>query len=114
MRLSYPKSCARLSIYLNGKIPPMPSRQPRHDDDELGVSFFRTRVEGDLSNLTIPRTFFGRSEIIEASFCGTDLTESTPIFAAPTCGAPRSRTARSPRPSCAAHSSSANAERPWR
>jgi uncharacterized protein YjbI with pentapeptide repeats len=57
--------------------PPIPQRKPRYDDDEtLGVSFFRTRVAGDLSGLTLPRTFFGRSEIKGASFRGTDLRES--------------------------------------
>jgi uncharacterized protein YjbI with pentapeptide repeats len=33
-------------------------------------------VAGDLSGLTLPRTFFGRSEIKGASFRGTDLRES--------------------------------------
>ena len=41
-----------------------------------GVSFFRTRVGDDLRGLTLPRTFFGRSEIKGASFHGTDLRES--------------------------------------
>jgi uncharacterized protein YjbI with pentapeptide repeats len=57
----------------------MPDHIPRHDDPEpLGVSFFRTFVgEGDdLSNLTLPRTFFGRSEINDACFRNTDFTES--------------------------------------
>ncbi len=77
MRLSYEKSCERLKLYLGGKIPPLPSGRPQYDDEVLGVSFFRTRVEGDLSNLTIPRTFFGRTEVVEATFRGSDLTEST-------------------------------------
>lgn len=56
----------------------MPSRRPLHDDPEpLGVTFFRTEVSGELTNLTLPRTFFGKSEIREASFRNTDLTEST-------------------------------------
>jgi uncharacterized protein YjbI with pentapeptide repeats len=44
----------------------------------LGVSFFRTFIgEGDdLSNLFLPHTFFGRSEINDAAFRNTDLTES--------------------------------------
>jgi uncharacterized protein YjbI with pentapeptide repeats len=52
---------------------------PRPDDEEpLGVSFFRTFVgEGDdLSNLFLPHTFFGRSEINNAVFRNTDFTES--------------------------------------
>ena len=60
-------------------IPPLPDRLPRPDDEEpLGVSFFRTFVgEGDdLSNLFLPHTFFGRSEINDAAFRNTDFTES--------------------------------------
>lgn len=62
---------------LTGGIPPLPARAPRHDDDDLGVSFFRTQVEGKLEQLTLPRTFFARSEIRNCSFRGTDLSEST-------------------------------------
>jgi uncharacterized protein YjbI with pentapeptide repeats len=57
----------------------MPDHLPQPDDEEpLGLSFFRTFVgeDADLSNLTIPRTFFGRSEISNASFRNTDLSES--------------------------------------
>ena len=80
-RLSYEDSCRRLQQgYRDARgIPPMPDHVPRLDDPEpLGVSFFRTSVgEGyDLGNLTLPRTFFGRSEIDDASFKNTDLTES--------------------------------------
>ena len=81
-RASYEKSCRFLQQhgYLDpGELPPLPVRPPRHDDPEpLGLSFFRTRVtdEVPLSNLTLPRTFFGRSEINKASFRNTDLTES--------------------------------------
>jgi uncharacterized protein YjbI with pentapeptide repeats len=48
---------------------------PSYDDEELGFQFFRTRVEGDYRSLTLPRTFFGRSEI-SADFSDADLTES--------------------------------------
>lgn len=80
-RLSYEDSCRRLQPdYLEaGVIPPIPERMPQFDDPEpLGVSFFRTSIgEGDdLSNLTLPRTFFGKSEINDALFQNTDLTES--------------------------------------
>jgi hypothetical protein len=62
-----------------GVIPPKPDHRPQGDDEEpLGVSFFRTFVgEGDLENLTLPRTFFGRSQIGPVSFKNTDLSEST-------------------------------------
>ena len=48
------------------------------DEGPLGVCFYRTFLSdgADLSNLTLPRTFFGRSEIRDASFRNTDLTES--------------------------------------
>jgi uncharacterized protein YjbI with pentapeptide repeats len=79
-RLSYEDSCRRLQPdYLApGHIPPMPEHMPQIDSEPLGVSFFRTFVgDGDdLSNLTLPRTFFGRSEINDASFRNTDLAES--------------------------------------
>ncbi len=44
-----------------------------------GVEFFRTFVgDGDdLGSLTLPRTFFGRSEINDCSFVNTDLSDST-------------------------------------
>jgi uncharacterized protein YjbI with pentapeptide repeats len=55
-----------------------PDRRPRFDDDALGVQFFRTLVtDEDLSSLTLPGTFFGRSEIIRSSFRNTDLQRST-------------------------------------
>jgi BTB/POZ domain-containing protein KCTD9 len=79
-RLGYEESCRRLQPrHLDsGAIPPLPARVPQSDDEVLGVSFFRTLVDGtdDLANLTLPRTFFGRSEIAGASFRNTDLSES--------------------------------------
>ena len=79
-RASYEDSVCRLQKdYLEpGGIPPMPERMPRYDDEQLGVSFFRTFIgeHDELSNLTLPRTYFGRSEINDALFCNTDLTES--------------------------------------
>jgi uncharacterized protein YjbI with pentapeptide repeats len=60
-----------------GDIPNLPERPPRHDDDILGVSFFRTSLaDCKLENLTLPRTFFGRSDIRKVSFRGSDLSES--------------------------------------
>ena len=79
-RLGYADSCRRLQprhVEFDA-IPPMPDRVPRADDEVPGVSFFRTRVDAtdDLSNLTLARTFFGRSEIDGTPFRNTDLTES--------------------------------------
>jgi BTB/POZ domain-containing protein KCTD9 len=79
-RLSYLESCRRLhDLGLEGaEPPPMPERMPSYaDEDLLGVEFFRTEVsDADCSNLTLPRTFFGRSEIRNVRFCNADLTES--------------------------------------
>jgi uncharacterized protein YjbI with pentapeptide repeats len=81
-RLSYADSIHRLQdlgFLEPDEQPRMPVRLPQPEDEEpLGPRFFRTFVgEGaDLSNLTIPRTFFGRSEIGNASFRNTDLSES--------------------------------------
>jgi uncharacterized protein YjbI with pentapeptide repeats len=81
-RFSYEDSCRFLQTngYLDeGALPPLPDRLPQEDDDEpLGVNFFRTMVSDEvpLSNLTLPRTFFGRSELSKTSFRNTDLTES--------------------------------------
>lgn len=81
MRHSYAESCAELQrtgLLDPGAIPPVPDHQPRFDDPEpLGVNFFRTQVDGDLSHMTLPRSFFGHSEVCDASFCNSDLSEST-------------------------------------
>lgn len=79
-RLSYEDSCRMLQgVYLDhDSIPPMPTGRPgAKDSGPMGVSFFRTFVGGDLSDLTLPRTFFGRSEIDDAQFRNTDFSEST-------------------------------------
>lgn len=80
-RRSYEESCRELQQegWLEpGQVPPLPSRRPSYDDEEpLGFRFFRTHVSGDFSNMTLPRTSFGRSEVAAASFVNTDLSEST-------------------------------------
>lgn len=80
-RLPYEDSCSKLQalqLIDLGDIPPLPERRPRHDDELLGVSFFRTLLaDSKLENLSLPCTFFGRSEIRATSFRGTDLSEST-------------------------------------
>lgn len=94
-RLSYEESCRLLQRLgypdagAEGVIPPIPDHRPQIDDDPLGVTFFRTFVgqdieQGDddvshrnLENLTLPRTYFGRSYIQHVSFKNTDLSEST-------------------------------------
>jgi len=79
-RLSYEESCRRLqpAILDKGVIPPVPGRVPRYDDEIPGVSIFRMLLGADLnlSNLSLPRTFFGRSELNGTSLKNTDLTES--------------------------------------
>ena len=78
-RLSYDDSCRSLQsqqLIDEGEIPPLSQRPPRHDDDVLGVSFFRTELaNAKLERLTLPRTFF-RSEIRATSF-------ETPTFPSP-------------------------------
>jgi uncharacterized protein YjbI with pentapeptide repeats len=81
-RRTYQDSCELLQElgYLEKGIrPPIPDHRPQYDDEEpLGVSFFRTFVgEGDLENLTLPRTYFAKSEVGPVSFKNTDLSEST-------------------------------------
>jgi uncharacterized protein YjbI with pentapeptide repeats len=81
-RSSYEESCRFLQQqgYLDaGECPPLPDHLPQYDDPEpLGVNFFRTLVSNEvlLDNLTLPRTFIGRSEVNKSSFRNTDLTES--------------------------------------
>lgn len=77
-RKPYEESCSVLVTRgLLDTVPPLPPRMPAHDDEVLGVSFFRTQVcDEDLSGLSLPRTFFGRSEIARCSFEGSDLSEA--------------------------------------
>jgi BTB/POZ domain-containing protein KCTD9 len=81
-RKTYEESCEllqKLGYLEQGEIPPIPDHPPHWDDDEsLGVGFFRTFIEeGDLENLTLPRTFFGRSAVGPISFKNADLSESS-------------------------------------
>lgn len=57
--------------------PFIPEAMPAFDDDELGFSYFRCLVDDeDISRLTLPRTFFGRSRFLRVRFIDTDLSES--------------------------------------
>ena len=80
-RKSYSESCRVLKeqgLWEGDEIPALPERAPRHDDEQLGVGFFRTQLaDARLDGLTLSRTYFGRSEIRGVSFRGTDLSEST-------------------------------------
>jgi BTB/POZ domain-containing protein KCTD9 len=80
-RKPYAESCRVLQsqeLLEAGQLPSLPERAPHHDHEQHGVSFFRTRLaDAALENLTLPQTFFGRSEIRRVSFRGTDLSEST-------------------------------------
>jgi hypothetical protein len=45
--------------------PFVPPQMPNHDDTELGFSFFRQLLQdADYSNLTLPRTYFGRPGLL--------------------------------------------------
>jgi uncharacterized protein YjbI with pentapeptide repeats len=64
--------------FTRDRKPFVPPRMPRYDDDQLGFEFFRTGLEdSDLSNLTVPRTYFGRSRLERVNFRNTDLSESS-------------------------------------
>jgi uncharacterized protein YjbI with pentapeptide repeats len=56
----------------------IPDRMPAYDDEDLsGLRFFRTLLSKvDLSNLYLPRTSFGRSQIEDVKFTNADLSES--------------------------------------
>jgi uncharacterized protein YjbI with pentapeptide repeats len=78
-RLSYLESCRHLGrLGENGEPPSIPDRMPRYDGAEpWGVNFFRERVQDkDFSNLTLPKTYFGRSELKGVRFRNTDLSQS--------------------------------------
>lgn len=58
--------------------PFVPASIPAYDDEELGFSFFRSGLEdGKLENLSLPRTYFGRSGFTRVSFKNTDLSYSS-------------------------------------
>jgi hypothetical protein len=79
-RLSYEESCRRLCGDPRCSIPPMPDHRPGFDDPQpLGMNFYRTLIDETLNftSLTLPRTFFGRSEIRKTSFQNADLRESS-------------------------------------
>jgi len=76
MRLDYDQSCVHLG-FEPSKVPPLKNLPPRHDDEVLGLSFYKTGIEEkEWLSLTIPRTFIGRSLIENSSIIDCDLTES--------------------------------------
>lgn len=79
-RFNYEDSCRALQnqqLIDEGEIPPLLNRPPRYDDEVLGVSFFRAMLaNATLERLTLPWTFFGRSEIRSTSFRDTGLSGS--------------------------------------
>jgi hypothetical protein len=76
MRRSYEDSLAELRgcVEILGDPQPRVTRPPRHDDEDLGPSIFRTLVEDvALEDLTLPGLYVGRSELKRVSFRGSDL-----------------------------------------
>jgi uncharacterized protein YjbI with pentapeptide repeats len=60
-------------------LPRMPCVDDEESDDEesVGLCFFRDyQSEADFRDLTLPRTFFGRSLLERVCFANSDLTES--------------------------------------
>ncbi len=79
---TYEESCKYLQqvgwLDATAPISTLPLSRPKYDDKTIGVSFFRIRLSDQkLENLTLPRTFFGRSEVQNVSFFGSNLSEST-------------------------------------
>jgi uncharacterized protein YjbI with pentapeptide repeats len=57
--------------------PFVPEAMPSNDDEELGFSFFRNHVlDADYSNLSLPKTYFGRSLLKGVSLRNADLAKS--------------------------------------
>jgi hypothetical protein len=79
-RRSYEESCRELqrqAVIESGAVPCLPKRRPNFDDSQLGVHFFKTRLADNvIENLTLPRTFFGRTQIDQVTFRNTNLSES--------------------------------------
>lgn len=65
---------AEKALGLIGELTPDVKRVPRPEDDELGPSLFRTRVEkATLSRLTLPGLVVGRSELVDVSLLDSEL-----------------------------------------
>jgi uncharacterized protein YjbI with pentapeptide repeats len=80
MRRSYHESFTVLNeaVEIVGEPRPVVTRPPRADDLEFGPSIIRTLVEGaDLSDLTLPGLYVGRSELRRVFLAGSDLRLST-------------------------------------
>ena len=76
MRASYRESVAILAERVEIIGGPLPSvtRPPRHDDEELGPSVFRSFLQSvSLDNLTLPGLYVARSELKGVSFRNSDL-----------------------------------------
>ena len=57
--------------------PFVPNEMPNFDDDELGFSMFKEGCEEvNLKNMTLPRSFFGRSLLSKIDFTNSILSES--------------------------------------
>lgn len=80
MRKSYEESFTTLAeaVEIVGEPKPEVARPPRNDDQDFGPSIFRALVENvDLSDLTLPGLYVGRSELRRVFFAGSDLHLST-------------------------------------
>jgi uncharacterized protein YjbI with pentapeptide repeats len=76
MRAGYRESVAVLAERVDITGGPLPSvtRPPRHDDEELGPSVFRSLLQDvSLEGLTLPGLYVGRSELKAVSFRNSDL-----------------------------------------
>jgi hypothetical protein len=76
MRSSYEESFAILKdrVEITGDPQAGVTRPPRHDDENLGPTIFRTLVaDVSLAGLTLPGLYVARSELRRVSFRGSDL-----------------------------------------
>jgi uncharacterized protein YjbI with pentapeptide repeats len=75
-RLTYVESVAVLKskVDIMGDALPTVTRTPRYDDEKIGPSIFRMKVEDvSLDGLTLLGLYVGRSELSRLSFKATDL-----------------------------------------
>jgi uncharacterized protein YjbI with pentapeptide repeats len=80
MRRPYDQSVALLKERMDVIGEPLASldRRPQHDDEVLGPSIFRMRVEDvDVNDLSLPCLYVGRSKLQRVSFASSDLRLST-------------------------------------
>jgi BTB/POZ domain-containing protein KCTD9 len=78
-RLTYEETCQELlADGFVDEMPSLPPRMPhRYDNESFSFSLYKGGLEEcELANLSLPRTFFGRSLLERCNFSNTDWSES--------------------------------------